>query len=152
MFEIKLLALETPPEPETRLLAHVEVTLADQVYDWRVYIPPSVTDRDAYLIQKLPEIVAEIQALESHWEQIKDTPLPDNLDPFQTNTGPQFPRREDVIKPQIPDYYALRRDSYPSLGEQLDAIWKGVNHPDWQRIQTLIQEVKARYPKPSSVK
>jgi hypothetical protein len=45
------------------------------------------------------------------------------------------------------DYVRLRRHEYPSMGDQLDAIWKGGAEADAMRKR--IEEVKAKYPKPS---
>jgi hypothetical protein len=33
--------------------------------------------------------------------------------------------KSEIVKPEIPDYYAKRRAEYPSIGDQLDAFWKG---------------------------
>ena len=45
------------------------------------------------------------------------------------------------------DYAAKRRDSYPPIAEQLDALWKGGEQLEAMRIKIL--EVKDKYPKPS---
>lgn len=44
------------------------------------------------------------------------------------------------------DYQALRRDAYPDIREQLDALWKGGK--DAEEMRQKVQAVKARYPKP----
>lgn len=43
-------------------------------------------------------------------------------------------------------YRDLRRVAYPSIGDQLDALWKGGAEADAMKIQ--IQAVKDLYPKP----
>lgn len=43
------------------------------------------------------------------------------------------------------DYAKRRRESYPSIEEQLDAIWKGGAEEAAMRI--AIQTVKAKFPK-----
>jgi hypothetical protein len=43
--------------------------------------------------------------------------------------------------------YAQKRQlEYPSIGDQLDAIWKGGTDAD--TMKALIQQVKDKYPKP----
>lgn len=44
------------------------------------------------------------------------------------------------------DYAAQRRLEYPSLGDQLDALWKGGDALEAMRQQVLA--VKSKYPKP----
>lgn len=44
------------------------------------------------------------------------------------------------------DYEALRRDAYPPIREQLDALWKGGEHAS--EMSEIVQAVKDRYPKP----
>jgi hypothetical protein len=43
-------------------------------------------------------------------------------------------------------YRALREKSYPPIGDQLDALWKG--EPDASQMKARIQAVKDRFPKP----
>ena len=43
-------------------------------------------------------------------------------------------------------YAALRRDSYPDVRDQLDALWKGGEALEEMRRRVL--EVKEKYPKP----
>jgi hypothetical protein len=45
----------------------------------------------------------------------------------------------------MPDYYAKRREEYPSLAEQLDALWKG--GADMAAMMDKIKLIKAKYPK-----
>ncbi|MBV8156911.1 MAG: hypothetical protein JO278_04590 [Dyella sp.] len=45
-----------------------------------------------------------------------------------------------------PTYAHLRLEAYPSIGDQLDALWRGGPALDAMREQILA--VKARYPKP----
>ena len=44
------------------------------------------------------------------------------------------------------DYAELRRNDYPAIGDQLDALWKG--GPALDAMREKILEVKAKYPKP----
>ena len=43
-------------------------------------------------------------------------------------------------------YQALRQAAYPSVTEQLDALWKGDDDAEAMRQRVLA--VKAKYPKP----
>lgn len=45
----------------------------------------------------------------------------------------------------IPTYDVLRSYEYPSIGDQLDAIWKGGNYLEEMRDKVLA--IKAKYPK-----
>jgi hypothetical protein len=53
--------------------------------------------------------------------------------------------KSEIVRPDMPDYYAKRRAEYPSLGDQLDALWKG--GPAQVAMQEKIAAVKAKYPK-----
>lgn len=44
------------------------------------------------------------------------------------------------------DYEALRRDAYPPIRDQLDALWKGASAATEMAEQ--VQAVKDKYPKP----
>ena len=56
----------------------------------------------------------------------------------------QFVQRPPETLPQN-TYADLRRDTYPPMADQLDAIWKGMDAMDAMREQVL--SVKARFPK-----
>lgn len=43
------------------------------------------------------------------------------------------------------DWHTLREDAYPSLKDQLDAMWKGGEAA--QEMAALVQSIKDRYPK-----
>ncbi len=45
----------------------------------------------------------------------------------------------------IDDYRALRADEYPSVGDQLDALWKGGDHV--AAMRDVISGIKEKYPK-----
>jgi hypothetical protein len=47
-----------------------------------------------------------------------------------------------------PDYQAQRRQAYPPLQEQLDALWKG--GVDESAMRSRILAIKVQYPKPGS--
>lgn len=50
----------------------------------------------------------------------------------------------------IEDYKKLRRMNYPSVGEQLDALWHAMNNGESTKIEpfySIIKAVKDKYPK-----
>jgi len=128
---ISLEGLLTLGGDEDRALADIKVELNDTVYDWKTYIPADA-DLSAYLESSKDRIEAEITAKELEWSN--------NTDPDAS--------KENVVRPDIPDYYAMRRAEYPSLREQLGAIWKGIDSAEFAIMQAKIQSVKDKYPKP----
>lgn len=103
---------------EERALAYLKVEHNGQTYDWQMFIPPGA-DLSAYIASKEASIYADIDAKEA-------ASLP--------------------VVPDIPDYYAKRRAEYPSLAEQLGAMWKGGEAA--AAMAAKIEEIKAKYPKP----
>ena len=48
------------------------------------------------------------------------------------------------------DYRKLRRQDYPKIGDQLDALWHSMNNGDTPKIEpfySMIKAVKDKYPK-----
>ena len=54
----------------------------------------------------------------------------------------------DAAKP-LPTYDEQRRQAYPPVQEQLDALWKG--GVDESAMRSRILAIKGRYPKPGSL-
>ncbi len=46
------------------------------------------------------------------------------------------------------DYAKRRKDAYPPIGDQLDALWKGGEAAESMREQVMA--VKTKYPKPTN--
>lgn len=44
------------------------------------------------------------------------------------------------------DYAEIRRKEYPTIGDQLDALWKG--GVDLEQMREKVLQVKQKYPKP----
>lgn len=64
------------------------------------------------------------------------------LDKIQTK-----PSKEEVDEAIAAySYQELRRPLYPTLADQLDAIWKGAGA--FEEMQSKIMAIKAKYPKP----
>ena len=68
-------------------------------------------------------------------------------DPITQDTTTVDIQKSEIVKPTIPDYYILRKREYPVLSDQLDAIWKGPNSPDFINMQNKINSIKTQYPK-----
>jgi len=69
-------------------------------------------------------------------------PLPNGA----TQAEEEVVERDDGGLAAATDYASLRRGAYPSLIDQLDALWKG--GPETEAMRARIQAVKERYPKP----
>lgn len=137
---ITLTGLYTPPLPETRNIANIDVVHNDLTYQWQIYIPQEA-DIATYLSDCTARVAAEIEAKEAQWLTVEKT--------IDTVFGESTINKQDIVRPDIPDYYAKRRDAYPPIGEQIGAIFKGADSTDFQTMQLAIQAVKDKYPKPS---
>jgi hypothetical protein len=72
------------------------------------------------------------------------------IDPV-TNEEVRTPiSKAEIVKPDFPDYYMKRRAEYPTIGEQLDALWKGAGTTDYEAIKSKILGVKQKNPKPTN--
>lgn len=128
---------------EERGLAYLKVTHNDQVYDWQIFIPPGA-DLQSYLASREAAIKADIDAKEAAWAAL--TPKTRDIeDPMTGETMTVDIDKSEIVRPDVPDYYAKRRAEYPSLGDQLDALWKGGDAAD--AMIAKIAEIKAKYPK-----
>jgi hypothetical protein len=128
---------------EERALAYLKVEHNGQTYDWSLYIPPNA-DLSAYIASKEVAIYADIDAKEAAWAALtpKTREIPDPMggEPQTVDID-----KSEVVRADNPDYYALRRAEYPSLADQLDAMWKGGEAAT--AMTAKIAEVKAKYPK-----
>jgi hypothetical protein len=147
MSEVALTGLASNIEGENRALAYLEVNHNNNVYNWQIFIPTGIESIDGFLASAQSSILNEIDAKEATWAAL-DPKTKTTTDPV-TGESIEVPiNKEEVVKPSIPDYYALRRNEYPSLGDQLDAIWKGLDSPAFLAMQDKIASIKAKYPKP----
>jgi hypothetical protein len=129
---------------EERGLAYLKVEHNGQTYDWQLFIPQGV-DLSAYISSKEAAIYADIDAKEAAWAALtpKTREIPD---PFGGEPTVVDIDKSEIVRPDNPDYYALRRAEYPAIGEQLDALWKGGDAA--AAMTARIAEVKSKYPKP----
>ena len=140
---ISLEGLMSPGGDETRALALLKVEHNGLTYDWQAFVPPN-TDLTAFIAQSESAIKAQIDAKEAAWAAL--TPKTREVtDPLTSETKTVPIEKSEIVRPDIPDYYAKRRAEYPSLGDQLDALWKGGDAQT--AMQAQIAAVKAKYPK-----
>ena len=140
---ISLEGLMSPGGDETRALAMLKVDHNGLTYDWQAFVPPN-TDLTAFIAQSESAIKAQIDAKEAAWAAL--TPKTREVTDPRTGETTTVPiEKSEIVRPDIPDYYAKRRAEYPSLGDQLDALWKGGDAQT--AMQAQIAAVKAKYPK-----
>jgi hypothetical protein len=141
---VSLEGLMTVGGDETRALAIVKVDHNGQTYDWQIFVPPN-TDLSTFITGSEARLKAEIDAKEAEWTAL--TPKTREIeDPMTGETTTVEIDKSEIVRPEIPDYYAKRRAEYPSAGDQLGAQWKGgVEAAD---MFDRIQAVKDKYPKP----
>jgi hypothetical protein len=147
MSSINLVGLASNLPDENRALAHIEVQHNDNTYNWQIFIPPNIENIDQFLQSAQQSILNDIDQKELAWTELE--PKTRTIDDPMTGQVTEVPiSKEEIVKPSIPDYYALRRSEYPSLGDQLDAVWKGLDSQAFLDMQIKIASVKAKYPKP----
>lgn len=142
---VGLKGLYTPPAPEDRDIAYLEVVHNGNTYDWQAYVPRGQNVADSIAAIEA-SIYAEIDAKEAQWEALTPKTKVISMIPGQEMTVPI--EKNEVVKPDSPDYYALRRNEYPPIGDQLGALAKGIDSAEYQAILAKIQAVKDKYPKP----
>jgi len=130
---------------EERALAILQVTHNGQTYEWQAFVPPNTDDLGQFVAEITPRVLAEIDAKEAQWEAL-DPKTKTVEDVLSGETTVVDIPKSDIVRPDIPDYYAKRRAEYPPLAEQLDAMWKGGQAQT--DMLAKIQAVKDKYPKP----
>jgi len=147
MTTINLVGIASNLPDENRALAYIEVIHNEVKYDWQIFIPPNTDNIDNYLQSMEQSIINDIYSKELIWAALD--PKTRTIDDPMTGESVEVPvAKEEIVKPSVPDYYALRRNEYPSLGDQLDAVWKGSDSQAFSDMQAKIAAVKAKYPKP----
>ena len=147
MSEVVLTGIASNIEGEERALAHLHVEHNGSTYEWQIYVPVSADSAQAFIDSAKQSILDDIDAKELAWSQLepKTKPIQDPLTEQQIFVPIS---KEEIVKPTLPDYYSLRRNEYPSLSDQLDAMWKGFNSQAFVEMQNKVLAVKAKYPKP----
>ena len=141
---ITMTGVQTLDPPETRPLVYLDIEHNGTVYKWAIFVPPTETDLGDYLERTSDSLIADIDAKELAWQQLdpKTRTIPG---PMGEDITVDIPK-EEIVHPDIPDNYAKRRASYPSLADQIDALWKGDSTKEFQALQRKIFEVKDQYP------
>lgn len=148
MSEVILTGIASNIENEDRALAYLEVIHNGNTYNWQIFIPNYVQDLSQYLDSVKQSILDDIDAKEAQWVSLepKTKTISDPMIPDQNIVVDIS--KDEIVKPSIPDYYALRRAEYPKLSDQLDAVWKGPDSQAFIDMKNKIFEVKTKYPKP----
>lgn len=147
MSEVILTGIASNIAGEERALAHLQVTHNGNTYEWQAFVPAGTENLTAFVDSIKSAILADIDAKESAWSQLEPKTRT-VTDPITGNNVEVPIAKEEVVKPSIPDYYAMRRSEYPSLGDQLDALWKGSDSTAFADMVARIAAIKVKYPKP----
>lgn len=141
---ISLEGLQSGITGEDRAIAILKVEHNDLTYDWQIFVPNGV-DLATFIADSEATVKGQIDAKEAAWTAL--TPKTREIeDPMTGETTTVDIPKDEIVRPDIPDYYAKRRAEYPSIGDQLDAFWKGGEAE--VAMYTKIQAVKDKYPKP----
>jgi CO dehydrogenase/acetyl-CoA synthase alpha subunit len=143
--QVNLGGLMSGMDGEERALALLQVIHNGQTYDWKAFVPPNTGDLGQFVADITPQVLAEIDAKEAQWEAL-DPKTRTIDDPIMGQSQVVPIDKSEIVRPEIPDYYAKRRAEYPPLAEQLDAMWKGGQAQ--AEMLAKIAEVKNKYPKP----
>jgi hypothetical protein len=142
---INLKGLYTPPPPEDRNIAYLDISYNGNHYDWMAYVPVGV-DVGQHLQSVEQSIYADIDRKEAQWSSL----TPKTRSVFDLDTNQEIVvdiQKEEIVKPDYPDYYAKRRAEYPSLADQIGALINQNSSPSFTEIQAKIAAVKSKYPK-----
>jgi hypothetical protein len=139
--------LYTPGGAEDRNIAYLKIDYNGNLYDWAVYVPLDTgMELSEYFEYIKSSIQSDIDAKEAQWAALD--PKTENIDDPFGETTVRVIEKSEIVRPDIPDYYAKRRAEYPPMNEQLGAIGKGIDSDEYKAILQKIEEVKAKYPKP----
>lgn len=145
MTTVSLEGLQSGISGEDRAIALLKVVHKGVTYDWQIFVPDGV-NLPEFVANSAARVGAEIDVKEAAWAALAPKTRPVQ-DPMTGETRVEDIPKSEIVCPEIPDYFAKRREEYPSLGEQLDALWKGDKAA--AALQARIQAVKKKYPKPS---
>jgi hypothetical protein len=146
MNEFKLVGLQSQNPPENRSLLYLEVMYNGNKYDWQIFCPQGMSHDEFLNEETMQSIYTDIANKELQWELL-DPKTRTIFDPITNEDIVIDIQKGEIVKPDIPDYFSKRRDSYPPIGDQLDAIWKGIDSEDFASMIEKIQQIKLQYPK-----
>jgi hypothetical protein len=138
---ISLEGLQSGVTGEDRAIAILKVEHNSLTYDWTTFVPPDA-DLATYIAASEGRVKVEIDAKEALWAASPKTREIEGINGTETVAID----KSEVVRADNPDYYASRRAEYPSLADQLDAMWKGADA--MTAMAAKIAAVKAKYPKP----
>ena len=130
---------------EDRALADIKVVYNSLTYNWQVYIPRGVTGLDAYIESIKPNIELDIDNKEAAWAALTPKTRQIEMPPGSGNFITVDIQKEEIVHADVPDYAATRRNQYPPIGEQLDALWKGPLSPEYNSLEDEIETIKNTY-------
>jgi len=131
---------------DDRTLILLDVTYNDEVFAWETRMSPTFTGSfQSHIEAHSTTIYADIQNKLTEWENLSPKTRQINIGEFSDKIITVPITREEIVKPTYPDYYVLRANEYPSLAEQMDAVWKG--NTAQQTMQEVINAIKLKYPK-----
>ena len=129
-------------DDRTKLILSVEHE--SEQLEWVLRVPPSFTGTfQEYIDQNTAAVHADIAAKLQQWEDLD--PKTKIVEDLMGGTTTVPIAREEIVCPTYPDYYVLRAIDYPTLSEQLDAIWKGGAAAE--AMAETIAAIKNQYPK-----
>lgn len=146
--KISLEGLMSDPGGDNRALALLKVDYNGQTYDWQIYIDRGV-DLSEFIGNCNAQIEAQIDAKEQEWAEL-DPKTRTITDPLSNEERTIPIDKSEIVRPDIPDYKAQRRQAYPDVGDQLDAVWKGYATKHFTDMQMLIYDTKIQFPKGAS--
>jgi len=146
--QITIKGITSYPNDE-RALVIIDVQYNGTLYEWQKFVPPNIP-LDEFITQSSSSIYNEIQQKLNDWEVLD--PKTKIVEEYNYETDNLETKEisiifEEIVKPEIPDYYHKRKLEYPTIGDQLDALWKGLNSEEFLQMKQLIEQVKQNNPK-----
>jgi hypothetical protein len=130
---------------EDRLRLILEVVFNGEIFEWEDWFPRSYPGSfEDYINERTEFILNSVEQKINEWDLLepKIREIDNGFD--EVITVPI--NRDEIVKPEYPDYYAKRANEYPPLADQIDALWKGGD--DYQAMLDKISAIKNKYPKP----
>jgi hypothetical protein len=144
---IVLKSLSSNLPNDDRCLANIEVNYNNIIYNWAVFIPNNISNIDEYIESIENSIFQDIQQKEDLWMSMtEEEKIISTNDPLMNTQISYVLNKEDVVKPTIPDNYAIRKSLYPPLEEQLDAYWAGSGSSKYKEMFETIKNIKKNHP------
>lgn len=149
MNSVTITGIQNSPYPETRPILLLDVEYSGSEYKWQIYYDTTASLNEFLSEEKIQSIYDDIQSKEEEWQLL--TPKTRSIDdPFSDSGSISVDiDKSEIVRPDIPDYYAKRRLEYPTIGDQLDAIWHGSGSVEYNSMKDKVIAVKNKHPKPN---